>query len=114
MISVSVSRRLVSIEFLPEGQTNKSHFFTETVLLSIDRKLGDTSRKCARQQLTWKLTILNRQAKASVQKIQELGFIRVRYPPDSSTIALCDFLFFGSPKQKFGGLAPGESGDRNV
>jgi histone-lysine N-methyltransferase SETMAR len=105
MVSVYFSRRgIVSLEFLPQGQTYNSQFFTDTVLASIDNKLAETRPK--KRSKGAHLHVDNARphtARASVQRIAELGLIRVPHPPYSPDIAPCDFFLFGYMKGKLEG-----------
>jgi hypothetical protein len=68
----------VSIEFLPDGQKYNSLFSTEIVLPSIERKFAELRRKL--RVIPAHLHIDNARphtSKISVEKIEELRFIRV-------------------------------------
>jgi hypothetical protein len=83
----------VSIEFLPDGQKDNAQFSTETVLPSIKNKF--VQRRPKLRGTATQLHIDNARAhaaKKSIQKTEELGFIRVPHPPSLPGIAPCDFF----------------------
>jgi histone-lysine N-methyltransferase SETMAR len=94
----------VLVEFLPMAQKYDSHFFTETVLLSIERKLAERRPKL--QTTAAHLFVDNTAlytAKMSIERIEELGFILVPNPGYSPDLAPCDFFLFGHPKDHLEG-----------
>jgi transposase len=105
MISAYFSRcGFVSVEFLPMRQKYNSQFFTETVLLSIEKKHAECRPKL--QTTAAHLHVDNAKplpSKLSIEKIEELGFILVPQPPYSPDFAPCDFFLFGYLKQHLEG-----------
>lgn len=94
----------VSIEFLPDGQKYNSLFFTETISPSIERKLAECRQKL--QTIVAHLHIDNMRPhmfKISIEKIEELGFIKVPHSSYSPNIVPCDFFLFGYLKHKLEG-----------
>jgi hypothetical protein len=86
----------VSVESLPMGQKYNSQFFTEIVLPSIEKKLGECGPKL--RTTAFHLHVDNAKpltSKMSVEKIEELGFILVPQPPYSRDLAPCHFSMFG-------------------
>jgi hypothetical protein len=85
----------VSVAFLLMGQKYNSHFFTERLLPSIERKLAEYRPNL--RTTAAHLHVDNaapHPSKMPIEKIEGLGFIIVpqpAYPPD---LAPCDFLMF--------------------
>jgi histone-lysine N-methyltransferase SETMAR len=105
MLSAYFSRTgFVSIEFLPQGQNYKSHFFTEIILPSIVENLS-----IARPKLKTTAAHLHidnakpHNSWLSLQKIEEYGFIRMPQPPYPPDLAPCDFFLFGYLKSQLEG-----------
>jgi hypothetical protein len=86
----------VSVAFLLMGQRYNSHFFTERLLPSIERKLAEyrPNLRTTAANLHVDSAALHPHKKVPIEKIGGLGFITVlqpAYPPD---LAPCDFLMF--------------------
>jgi hypothetical protein len=101
MVSAHLSRcGMVSIEFVPMEQKYNSQFFTETVLLSIEKKLAEC---CPKFRTTAAHVHVDNAkphtSKMSIEKIEELGFILVHQPPYFPDLAPCHFFRSGYLKQ---------------
>jgi histone-lysine N-methyltransferase SETMAR len=86
------------------GQKYNSQFFTEMVPPSIEEKLAECRPKL--RTTAAHLHVDNAKphtSKMSIEKIEELGFIRVPQPPYSPDLAPCDFFLFGYLKQHLEG-----------
>jgi hypothetical protein len=105
MGSVYFSRRgMVSIEFIPNGQTYDSEFFVDKVLPSIERNFARTRPEMRATGVHLHLDNAKpHTARKSVNKMHKLGLIRVPQPPYSPHIVPCDFFLFGHLKDKLAG-----------
>jgi histone-lysine N-methyltransferase SETMAR len=82
------------------GQKYNSQFFTETVLLSIEKKHAKCRPKLRTTAAHLRVdNAMPHTSKMSIEKIEELGFILVPQPPYSPDLAPCDFFLFGYLKQ---------------
>jgi histone-lysine N-methyltransferase SETMAR len=101
MVSACFSRcGFVSVEFFPMGQKYSSQFFTETLLLSIEKKLTECRPKL--RTTAAHLHVDNAKpdtSKMSIEKIEELGFTLMPQPPYVPGLAPGDFFLFGHLKQ---------------
>jgi histone-lysine N-methyltransferase SETMAR len=105
MLSAYFSRTgFVSIEFLPQGQNNNSHFFTEIILPSIVDNLSVARPKLKAPAAHLHINIaIPHNSRLSLQKIEEYGLIRVPQPPYSPDLAPCDFFLLGHLKSQLEG-----------
>jgi hypothetical protein len=79
MLSANFSRcGFGTVQLLPVGQTYNSHFFTEMVLPSIERKLAECRPKLRATATHLGVDKATRHtSNTSIEKIEELGFILV-------------------------------------
>jgi histone-lysine N-methyltransferase SETMAR len=86
----------VSIEFLLQGQKYNSQFFTETIPPSLVARLSVRRPKLKATAAHLHLDNAKpHDARLSIEKMDEYGFIRVPQPPYSPDLAPCNFLLFG-------------------
>jgi hypothetical protein len=95
---------VVSIEFLPDGQKDNLVFVTETVLPSIERKLAECRPKLRATAAQLHIdNAIPHKSKISIEKSEELVFIRVHHPDYSPDAEPYDFFLFGCLKHKLEG-----------
>jgi hypothetical protein len=94
----------VSVAILPETERFNSTFFTETILRNVIQSVSIFRPKMQVQDYWIYIdNAKSHNSALSLQKTEELGFIRLAQPPYSPDLASYDFFLFGYLKKELHG-----------